>query len=1470
MVDLNRVNSAKKIIEQRIRTRRQRCSLGILLGLRAASKPLTLANFPRVALLLTLLLFASITSVSAAAVERLSVVYCENCVPFHYRDNDGKPAGLIIDYWHLWSEKTGISVDFVAAPWNETLKMVGDGVVDAHAGLFFSEERDQYLDYGTPLRQTDTHVFFHQTIPATTHFQELAAYRIGVVSGDYVEGYLKEHVPDGLIVGYTDYAAIIEALRSGALKVFAADTPTGLYHLKQAGLLASFSYVADGPLYRSDWFTAAREGDAATIEMINQGMVRITDAEKREIGRRWVGDSRDQDKGDVLVIAMDRGYSPFTFMNAQGQPAGLFVDIWRAWADKTGRKIRFRISGWAETLQALEMGEADIHSGLSYSDARAQWVGFSNQIYRTASRVYHRAGEGVPADIGAFDDRVLGVEADTYQEAEIHRQYPGIRLQSYATSTELVRALVSKEIDAALKEDRVMDTILRNMGLQGSIVARPERLLISTIHAGVLKDRTELLAEMNAGLSQLTDNELAKIEARWIVDSEHRFHGRGMNDADVGLTRAERVWLNDHPLIRLGADQAWPPYEYVDGSGAHRGLSAGFVSRIGEILGITFRPPEPLPWAQTVEHAKTGRLDLLAAVAPTPERAKFLIFSHPYMSWFNVIATRSDTPGIAGVEDLEGKRVGVVEGYVIHEILSREHPDVEIIPYKDIPEGLRALTNGTLDAFVDSPVTISHFSQQMQLDDVVLVAATPYKLELALAVRKDWPELAAILDKVLAKISPRERQRLLEAAGLSASVELVKTTKPSGQLLSLEEALILAIVIVIIVGVSLILMRIIRTQQRPLFQSLRGKSILFIAGVFLLIGGMTIWTLAFVGERISTQLGQYVAQRHVLWHKEKVLGAVQRELALAKQMAESQVLHRWAMDETNPMVAVAAQEELQRYHDNFKAQSYFIGLTKSKHFFFANEKATKVELEVVDTLSPDDEDDIWFFKTIKDKAPYNLNVDHNVQLSVTNLWVNYAMRRSSETLGVVGTGIRLTEFINDFVSQETKGITSMMIDGGGAIQAHMDPAQITHNVLGQESGESVGIWRLLSLSDDRKTLRRNMAQLREGTSDAATFFLELDGKRTLVAMAYLQPLNWYTLALFEPGSMVGLHEMGTLVAVLGISLLITVIAFIIGQNQLIVHPLDQLSRGALRMSSGDYDVRLPVAQRDEIGDLTQIFNGMATIIADYTGNLENKVAERTHELSEAYGVIRGSIQYASRIQHSVIPDTSLLEEHVSGYFVYWEPRDVVGGDIYWNYTWGDGLLVILGDCTGHGVPGAFMTLIVTGALNRARMEVPQGDIAALVQRMHQLTQITLRQNTGHSESDDGMELGVCYLPFDMSSLKFTGARFELFILDNGQVKVIKGTKRGIGYCSIPLTQEYGTQTICVHKGMRFYMTSDGLIDQIGGPKRRSFGKNRFKQLIVAMEHLPMKEQKERLQSTLQDFQGQEMRRDDVSVIGFEI
>jgi len=751
-----------------------------------------------------------------------------------------------------------------------------------------------------------------------------------------------------------------------------------------------------------------------------------------------------------------------------------------------------------------------------------------------------------------------------------------------------------------------------------------------------------------------------------------------------------------------------------------------------------------------------------------------------------------------------------------------------------------------------------------------VVAPTPYNLEVALAVRKDWPELAVILDKALAHISPEERSQLAEAAGVSTRVAFAETDGSITELLSNQEKLILAGLIAGGIGVLALLGWAIRRQKKPVFRSLQGKSVLFLAMVFFLVGGVTVWVLEFIGDRISGQLGSYVAERHVLWHKEKVLGAVQRELALAKQMADSEILQRWAVDESNPNTAADARDELQRYHDNFRAKSYFVGLAKSKHFFYADNKVKRVALNVVDTLSADDEDDIWFFATMADKAAYNLNVDHNVQLGVTNLWVNYAMRRDDKTHGVVGTGVRLTEFVTDFITQDTKGVGAMMIDDGGAIQAHVDSTKITQNALAKDSAEEAGIWALLSSEQDRKQLRQYMTEMKSGLRDTKSFFINIEGKHSLVAMAYLEPLKWYTIAVFEPGAMVGLQEMGALAAVLGIALLVTVIVFVFGQNILIIRPLDQLTMGANRMADGDYDVRIPVTQRDEIGHLTQTFNDMSSTISDYTRNLETKVEDRTRELSEAYEVIQDSIQYASRIQRSILPSEKFLAEDLSDHFILWEPRDVVGGDLYWYRRVQGGFIIAVGDCTGHGVPGAFLTMIASGALDRALREFPTGEPGAILQIMNRSIQISLGQDQNEGESDDGLELGICRINTDRTAMRFAGSRFSLFSLENGEIVEIKGTKKGVGYRNIDAEQKYEEVEVPLKAGVPFYMTSDGIIDQIGGERRRSFGKKRFKQLLLSIQDQPMSQQKDIIYKTFIDYQGSEKRRDDVSAVGFVV
>ena len=264
---------------------------------------------------------------------------------------------------------------------------------------------------------------------------------------------------------------------------------------------------------------------------------------------------------------------------------------------------------------------------------------------------------------------------------------------------------------------------------------------------------------------------------------------------------------------------------------------------------------------------------------------------------------------------------------------------------------------------------------------------------------------------------------------------------------------------------------------------------------------------------------------------------------------------------------------------------------------------------------------------------------------------------------------------------------------------------------------------------------------------------------------------------------------------------------------------------------------------------------------------EQKLLQQQRD--EAHNVIKSSIQYASRIQRSILPSAEVMKTLLPNHFVCWEPRDVVGGDIYWCRPWGEGVVTILGDCTGHGVPGAFMTLISYGALVQALAIVKPGDAASLISTMHGIIQQILGQDEEYGDSDDGLELGVCYLAKENKSLTFAGARFSLFYQDKGTDTVeIKGDKKGVGYRNIPKEIVFTNHLVETLPERRFIMTTDGMIDQIGGEKRRGFGKKRFVNLLNELQGSPIQEMGAGLYTALKEYQGDESRRDDVSMMGF--
>ncbi len=283
----------------------------------------------------------------------------------------------------------------------------------------------------------------------------------------------------------------------------------------------------------------------------------------------------------------------------------------------------------------------------------------------------------------------------------------------------------------------------------------------------------------------------------------------------------------------------------------------------------------------------------------------------------------------------------------------------------------------------------------------------------------------------------------------------------------------------------------------------------------------------------------------------------------------------------------------------------------------------------------------------------------------------------------------------------------------------------------------------------------------------------------------------------------------------------------------------------------------------QIGERRTEAGGIVAVYSDLT-----EVKESEQRAAAANQLILQSLRYASRIQSAVLPARQDLDAVAADHFLIWEPRDIVGGDFFWFQPIEDGYAVMVGDCTGHGVPGAFMTLIAWGLLDRMLRTASSDKPSEALAGLHRGVQSLLGQNEEGGETDDGLEAGVCFIKPTKREISFAGARFSLWRTNQDGVIEIRGDRKGIGYRRYPPATTFTDYTFPFDDRDSFYLTTDGLIDQIGGPRGRSFGKRRFQELLRQNRGIPMREQERSLRQALERHQGEQIRRDDLTVLGF--
>lgn len=315
------------------------------------------------------------------------------------------------------------------------------------------------------------------------------------------------------------------------------------------------------------------------------------------------------------------------------------------------------------------------------------------------------------------------------------------------------------------------------------------------------------------------------------------------------------------------------------------------------------------------------------------------------------------------------------------------------------------------------------------------------------------------------------------------------------------------------------------------------------------------------------------------------------------------------------------------------------------------------------------------------------------------------------------------------------------------------------------------------------------------------------------------------------------------------------------------------------VGSGRYDSEYtPLSEQDELGQSLLL---MRQNLKEYSEEMEEKVRERTAEvvrqkeeiekqseqIAELYEQVKDSILYAKRIQEAILPSREEINESLKESMILFRPKDIVSGDFYWFSNKNDRAVIAAADCTGHGVPGALMSMIGSSLLNEIVNEKEISSPAEILLALKQGVIKALNKHPSGDQTKDGMDIALCSIDIKNSELYYAGAYNPLWLIRNGEIIDYPADRQPVGIYGDNKDTPYTDHKIQFQPGDTVYMFSDGYADQFGGPNGKKFKHSQFKKLLLSIQEKKMEEQRQVLNKTIEEWMGEEEQIDDILVVG---
>ncbi|WP_419657926.1 transporter substrate-binding domain-containing protein [Desulfosarcina variabilis] len=708
--------------------------------------------------------------------------------PKVYTNPDGIVAGIFPDILDTIAHEKGWHIDYLFGTWEQCLQRLEENKIDIMVDIAFSRARGKKFLFSDESVFLNWAAVYTQNGTIAESLLDLKGKTIAVVSADIhtvgdngIEQLDNKFELNLSYVHVDSYRQVFEALDRGDVEAGIVNRLYGSVSEKKYDITRSplifnpvrlkFAFSRTNPRavnLRRDIDQVVgelkKDSDSVFHEIINSYLAGV------EFDRRFKGEMRTVvltktekiwlRQHPTLRIGVDPNYPPYSFIDPDGHYQGVAMDFIRLIGDHLGLNIEV-VDGldWPRILDGARNRSLDLVLTATNREDRKDYLAFSDIYIPTPLVIMARENDDKMDGPEDLDGQTVAL-VNRYASAEqVMKAHPTVNPVMVPTPIEGLTKVCVGEADYYVGVLGINDYLMHQHGISNLKVAARYDMRFGGQSVGVRSDWPELIAILNKALTCIPEKKKIAMFNAWIPMGAH-LDGPAALQHQYALTAEETAWIKDHPVIRCGIDPEFLPFEYVAKDGSMAGIASDYINILSSRLGLNFEVATGLSWREVTTQAENREIDVLPCVARTREREKYHRFSIPYAKFHRVIITPTDTPFLSSLDDIRDRRVAV-QANSSHAGYLKDHTDITPIRFDTLQEALRAVSEGSADAFVGNIASATYWIRKQHLTNLKVAAPVSYEVQkLHFAVRKDWPTLVGIIDKGLSSISLAKEDKI--------------------------------------------------------------------------------------------------------------------------------------------------------------------------------------------------------------------------------------------------------------------------------------------------------------------------------------------------------------------------------------------------------------------------------------------------------------------------------------------------------------------------------------------------------------------------------------------------------------------------------------------------------------------------------------------------------------------------------------